>query len=43
MLQPGDRLPEFELRDTKREVVTHEHFLGAPGVLAFYPMAFTGG
>ncbi len=43
MLQVGDRMPEFSLRNAQREVVTHDAFLGAVSVLAFYPMSFTGG
>ena len=43
MLQPGDRMPEFTLRDPDREEFTHEQLLGAISVVAFYPMSFTGG
>ena len=43
MLQVGDRMPAFSLRDPQRKEVTQEDFLGAPAVLAFYPMSFTGG
>lgn len=43
MLQVGDRMPDFVLRNTQREEVTQEAFLGAPSVIAFYVMAFTGG
>jgi peroxiredoxin Q/BCP len=43
MLQVGDRMPAFELRDPQREKVTQDDFLGAVSVLAFYPMSFTGG
>jgi peroxiredoxin len=43
MLEVGAQMPEFALRDAKREEVTPEQFRGAPAVLAFFPMAFTGG
>lgn len=43
MLQVGDRMPEFTLRNTERAKVTQDDFLGAVSVLAFYPMSFTGG
>jgi len=43
MLQIGDRMPEFVLRDTQRNEVTHSDFEGSITVLAFYAMAFTGG
>jgi hypothetical protein len=31
------------LRDAQREEVTQEYFAGSIGIMAFYPMAFTGG
>ncbi len=43
MLQAGERMPAFTLRNAKREEVTQDAFAGAPAVLAFFPMAFTGG
>jgi peroxiredoxin len=43
MLEVGATLPAFTLRNTKREEVTQEDFAGTIAVLAFYPMAFTGG
>ena len=43
MLQTGERMPEFSLRNAQREEVTHEAFQGSIAVLAFFPMAFTGG
>lgn len=43
MLQVGDRMPEFTLRNAQREKVTQDDFLGSVSVLAFYPMSFTGG
>ena len=43
MLQVGDRMPEFTLRDPERAEVTHESFAGSPTVIAFYVLAFTGG
>jgi peroxiredoxin len=43
MLQPGDRMPEFQLRDPDREQFTNEELTGQIAVVAFYPMSFTGG
>lgn len=43
MLQPGDSMPEFSLRDPEREKFTDERLRGAIAVIAFYPMSFTGG
>jgi len=43
MLEVGSSMPEFMLRDPQREEVTQEAFSGSITVLAFYPMAFTGG
>ena len=43
MLEPGAALPTFTLLNTKREAVTDQAFRGTPAVLAFFPMAFTGG
>jgi peroxiredoxin len=43
MLQVGEQLPAFTLRNTKREEVTQDAFAGSIAVLAFFPMAFTGG
>ena len=43
MLQPGEQMPEFRLRDPDREAFTNEHFTGDVAVIAFYPMSFTGG
>lgn len=43
MLAVGDRMPSFSLRNSNREEVTQEDFLGSVSVLAFYPMSFTGG
>lgn len=43
MLQPGDRMPEFKLRDPDREEFTHEALAGQIAIVAFYPMSFTGG
>ena len=43
MLQVGDRMPEFVLRNSKREKVTNEDLSGQVSVVAFYPMSFTGG
>ena len=43
MLEIGDRMPEFTLRNTQREAVTQADFAGSITVLAFYVLAFTGG
>lgn len=43
MLQTGDRMPAFTLRNTAREDVTEKDLLGQITVVAFYPLAFTGG
>ena len=43
MLEPGERMPEFALRDPDRERVTNDSFTGEITVIAFYPMSFTGG
>lgn len=43
MLQVGDSMPEFTLMNGDREKVTDEAFRGAIAVIAFYPLAFTGG
>ena len=43
MLEVGAKMPAFTLRDTQRVEVTNEAFTGDITVLAFYPMAFTGG
>ncbi len=43
MLEVGAQMPDFTLRNTQREVVTQDDFAGSIAVLAFYPMAFTGG
>ena len=43
MLQIGEALPEFTLRDPDRETFTDEQLRGAIAVVAFYPMSFTGG
>lgn len=43
MLEVGDQMPTFSLRDPERKEVTQEYFLGSPAVIAFYPMSFTGG
>ncbi len=43
MLEVGSKMPAFTLRDTEREEVTNESFAGDITVLAFFPMAFTGG
>lgn len=43
MLQAGDAMPEFTLRDSEREKFTDANLRGAIAVVAFYPMSFTGG
>jgi len=43
MLEVGSSMPSFTLRNAQREEVTQEDFTGSIAVLAFYPMAFTGG
>ena len=43
MLEVGSAMPQFTLRDPKREEVTQDAFAGSITVIAFYPMAFTGG
>jgi peroxiredoxin len=43
MLQVGEKMPAFAVRNAQREEVTQEAFAGSPAVLAFFPMAFTGG
>lgn len=43
MLEIGDQMPDFTLRNAQREEVTQQDFDGSITVIAFYPMAFTGG
>ncbi|HJM88463.1 MAG TPA: redoxin domain-containing protein [Dehalococcoidia bacterium] len=43
MLEIGAKMPDFTLRNTQREEVTQEMFDGSIAIMAFYPMAFTGG
>lgn len=43
MLEAGASMPEFKTRNTQREEVTDEAFRRHVAVLAFFPMAFTGG
>ncbi len=42
-VEVGKPAPAFTLLNKKREQVTLESFPGKHLVLAFYPMAFTGG
>jgi cytochrome oxidase Cu insertion factor (SCO1/SenC/PrrC family) len=43
-LQPGDMAPDFNLKDQEGKLVKLSDFRGKQNVvLAFYPMAFTGG
>jgi peroxiredoxin len=37
----GDRAPDFELRDSDRQVVSLAQFRGSPVLLVFYPFAFS--
>ena len=43
MLQVGDWMPAFTLRDSQREEVTQDALVGSVAVMAFYVLAFTGG
>ncbi len=43
MLGVGASVPDFVLQATDRERVGRAYFEGAPGILAFYPKAFSGG
>jgi peroxiredoxin len=42
-IEVGQPVPAFSLRDRQREEVTQESYPGKHLVLAFYPLAFTGG
>ena len=42
-IEVGERAPAFTLRNKAFQEVTNESFPGKHLVLAFYPMAFTGG
>lgn len=42
-IEIGQPAPAFSLRNKKREEITGESFPGKHLVLAFYPLAFTGG
>lgn len=42
-IEVGQPAPAFTLRNKKREEITGESFPGKHLVLAFYPLAFTGG
>jgi peroxiredoxin len=42
-IEVGQPAPPFTLRNKKREEVTLDSFPGKHLVLAFYPLAFTGG
>ena len=42
-LEIGQPAPAFSLRNRNREEITGESFPGKHLVLAFYPLAFTGG
>ena len=43
MLSVGSQMPEFVVRDTERQKVSNQDFDNVVTVIAFYPMAFTGG
>lgn len=43
MIQVGDPAPDFSLPDGKGGTITLSQYRGRPVVLAFYPLAFTGG
>ena len=40
---PGETAPAFTLMNKDREQITLDSFPGKHVVLAFYPLAFTGG
>jgi len=42
-LEPGQPAPAFTLLNKDREQITFDSFPGKHLVLAFYPLAFTGG
>jgi mycoredoxin-dependent peroxiredoxin len=41
-LSVGDRAPEFSLPDQDKQVVSLAELRGTPGLLVFYPFAFSG-
>mgnify|MGYP000102410557 FL=1 len=43
IIEVGKPAPAFSLRNKRREEVTLDSFPGKHLVLAFYPLAFTGG
>lgn len=42
-IEIGQPAPAFALRNKKREEVTGDSYPGKHLILAFYPLAFTGG
>ncbi len=42
-IEPGQPAPPFTLLDKDRKQITEQSFPGKHLVLAFYPLAFTGG
>jgi glutaredoxin-dependent peroxiredoxin len=42
MLKPGDKAPDFTLRNSEKELVSLKQYRGQNVVLLFFPMAFTG-
>ena len=43
MLQPGDRMPDFEVVDQDGKIVTSKELLGRKTILYFYPKDNTSG
>ncbi len=42
MLQPGDKIPDFELTRIDREKFTQDDLAGKRALVCFYPAAFSG-
>ncbi len=42
-LEPGDKAPEFSLKDQNGEIVSLKDFRGKKLFIFFYPKAMTGG
>ena len=43
MLQPGDRMPDFEVVDQDGKIVTSKELLGRKTIVYFYPKDNTSG
>jgi peroxiredoxin Q/BCP len=43
MLQPGDRMPDFEVVDQDGRIVTSKELLGRKTIVYFYPKDNTSG